>query len=110
MTNTTGTVEFGQPTASTGKVLNERQIKVQYKEALDALEKNHRLQKLQAEIAIFRAKEVEANLYYMDLMRKFNSDQNSAQSQPETAKEDPKERDSKVYKLEVDEQQSEPSY
>lgn len=74
--NTTTSTQIPQ-FAEQGPKLNDKQVKVRYTEAVAALEKQHKLQKLQAEIAVFRAKEIEANMYYMDLMQKFNASQNA---------------------------------
>ena len=113
MSNSNNTVKPGEfqyaTTNSAGAPpLNEKQMKVRYAEALSALEKQHRLQKLQAEMALYRLQEVQANIQYMQVMQQFNqAKEDPNKPQESTTGEAPKEEQVQTTsKLETDE----PSY
>lgn len=69
--------------------------RVTYQQALGQLEKQHRLAKLQTELAEFRVREVQANMYYLELVRKHNSPQETPQAQtpPEGPVDNPENQD-----------------
>lgn len=73
-TTTTGNVTYAETPAA------QPQTKMSYGQALDKLEKQHKLGRLQCEMAEFRVREVQANMYYLELIRKANADSNPTPS------------------------------
>ena len=88
MSNTNQSVEQPVYPGQTSTVTSNGQVKVSYEQMVKSLEKQHKLLKLQCEIAMFRAKELEANLFWMNAMSKYNAAQNAPEA-PETPNADP---------------------